>query len=252
MITLQFLGSASAFTLDPNNYQSNMLISTADQKHLLIDCGNDVRRALKDQGFSAEDIDAVYISHLHGDHIGGLEWLGFSRKFLSKKNMLSLYAHTEVLAGLWDKSLRGGMCSLADIEAKLEDFFKPVATDSAFTWQKIKFTLFKTKHVLVNDHFMPCYGLYFSLNGKNILISADTQFIPESLNQYFHSADVIFHDCETSVTRTTIHARYEELKKLPPEIKSKMWLYDYNDGEKPDAIRDGFKGYVVKGQKFTF
>ena len=27
-------------------------------------------------GLGYADIDAVYISHLHADHVGGLEWLG--------------------------------------------------------------------------------------------------------------------------------------------------------------------------------
>jgi hypothetical protein len=31
-----------------------------------------------------------------------------------------------------------------------------------------------------------------------------------------------------------------------------MWLYDYNDGQLPDAIQDGFKGFITRGQMFNF
>ncbi len=67
---LTFLGSGSAFTM--NNRQSNMILED-DGKILLIDCGTDIRHSLHQQDLSYKDIDAVYISHLHADHIGGME-----------------------------------------------------------------------------------------------------------------------------------------------------------------------------------
>ena len=73
---LIFLGTGSAFTLE--NYQSNMLVE-AQEGLLLIDCGGDARHSLARRGWTALDITDIYISHLHADHIGGLEWLGIVR-----------------------------------------------------------------------------------------------------------------------------------------------------------------------------
>lgn len=39
---------------------------------------------------------------------------------------------------------------------------------------------------------------------------------------------------------------------MPEDIKAKMWLYHYSDGDLPDAKQDGFLGFVAKGQVFTF
>src|ERR1700733_4386232 len=78
---LTFIGSGSAFTLGANNYHSNMLLENAHGERLLIDCGSDARHSLHEAGFSYHDIHDVYISHLHADHAGGLEWLGFTTKF---------------------------------------------------------------------------------------------------------------------------------------------------------------------------
>ncbi|CAA9435206.1 MAG: Ribonuclease Z, partial [uncultured Phycisphaerae bacterium] len=69
---LTFLGTGSAFTLA--NYQSNMLLEDSG-KRLLIDCGGDARHAMAAAGYKAADVDALYVSHLHADHIGGIEWL---------------------------------------------------------------------------------------------------------------------------------------------------------------------------------
>src|SRR3954469_16538909 len=39
---------------------------------ILIDCGEPVGRSLKAAGIKPDLIDAIFLSHLHADHVGGL------------------------------------------------------------------------------------------------------------------------------------------------------------------------------------
>ncbi len=48
---------------------------------LLIDAGSDLRHALKSMELSSADIDGIYISHPHNDHIGGMEYLALTSFF---------------------------------------------------------------------------------------------------------------------------------------------------------------------------
>ncbi len=91
MTKLIFLGSGSAFTIGVDNFQSNMLLVSDQRNKLLIDCGSDIRFSLYKAGFSHLDITDIYISHIHSDHTGGLEDIGFNTKFDSRCNKPNLY-----------------------------------------------------------------------------------------------------------------------------------------------------------------
>ncbi|MBA2656221.1 MAG: MBL fold metallo-hydrolase [Tatlockia sp.] len=246
---LLFLGASSAFSVEKNNYQSNMLLLSKSGKKLLLDCGTDIRHSLHAQNLLSSDIDSVYISHLHSDHSGGLEWLGFSSRFFeaSKPN---LFISNDLKQMLWDNVLCGGMCSIENEEATLMAFFNvKEIIDGSFSWEEYHFELIKTTHYLSNAQVMPSYGLVITNGIRKIFITTDTRFSP-SLMTNFKQYDLIFHDCETAIKSSGQHARFEELITLAPEIKNKIWLYDYNDGDLPDAKAEGFLGFVIPGQRF--
>lgn len=250
---LIFLGSGSAFA-QIGNYQSNIILQAKSGKNLLVDCGSDVRLSLHEQGFSHNDIQDVYISHLHSDHVGGLEWLAFATKFDPNCQKPMLHASEDVLEHLWDKTLAGGLSSIQGVTADIYTYFQldPIAANGYFTWHSINFYIVQTIHVISGYAIMPVYGLLFTVNGTTIYITTDSQLIPFYLDSIYVKADIIFHDCETSPRKSGVHAHYSELRELPPEIKKKMWLYHYNGEFLPDCKSDGFAGYVVKGQCFDF
>ncbi|MCE2984101.1 MAG: MBL fold metallo-hydrolase [Parachlamydia sp.] len=248
---LIFLGTGSAFTIGNGNYHSNMLLES-DSRRLLIDCGSDIRFSLFEQGFSGEDVDDVFVSHLHADHVGGLEWLAFMRKFNAANiPKPKLYVSHDIVNDLWNHVLSGGLKSIKELNATLPTYFDvEVIENQLFVWQGEMFKLISAVHTYSDYKLVPCYGLFFPLNGKKVFITSDCQFVPELLKQFYEEADIIFHDCETDGFRSGIHAHYDELCLLNPEIKAKMWLYHYLPGQLPDAQKDGFLGFVKKGQIF--
>lgn len=249
---LLFLGAGSAFTLDKANFHSNMLLLADNGEKLLIDCGSDARFSLFEQGYTYKDISDVYISHLHADHAGGLEWLAFSTKFDPSCQKPTLHIHKTLAPSLWQNVLYGGLSSISGEVVNLSSFFNvnTIKMDKGFHWQNIYLQLVQMLHVPKAFSIAYSYGVFFTVNRKTIFITTDTQFSPHLYEYYYKNADLIFHDCETALVPSTVHSHYQELCTLPDDIKSKIWLYHYNSGEKPDAKSDGFLGFVAKGQVF--
>lgn len=249
-----FLGSGSAFTIGADNFQSNMLFISESGKKFLIDCGTDIRFSLCEANLSYSDITDIYISHLHSDHVGGLEYIGFSTKFDPGCEKPTLYLSQDIAVELWHKSLAGGMEAIEGELATLDTFFRvhPLKPKGCFEWENIKFNLVKVNHIDTGFILMPAYGLFFEINGKKVFLSNDTKLCFEELKEYYEQADSIFHDCEIAEFPTTVHAHYNDLVQLPIAIKNKIWLYGYQQGTLPDARKDGFLGFVKKGQIFDF
>jgi hypothetical protein len=99
---------------------------------------------------------------------------------------------------------------------------------------------------------MPAYGLFFEIEGVKIYLSTDTQLSLHTNGKFYEEADIIFHDCETSLYPSPVHASYKQLTKLPETLKNKMWLYGYQPTVLPDPQKDGFLGFVKCGQIFEF
>lgn len=253
---ITFLGSASAFYDDFDNYQSNILIEKNDRK-LLLDCGTDIRFSLRDAGFKMTDITDLYISHAHADHIGGMECLGFVKKFTPGQRRPTLFISSMIAKDLWDKSLAGGMESIQGEVADLNTYFnvEKVQPNGSFEWEGIVFELVQVIHIMNGYVFVPSFGLMFTLqqNGEDVTVfwTSDTQHAPNQIMDFYNNADVIFQDCETSF-KSGVHAHYDELKTLPAVVKNKMWLYHYNKGKTQDPTTDGFRGFVECRHRFIF
>jgi len=246
--SLQFLGVGGAFA--PLNIgNSIMLITSATGKRMLFDCGSSLQYTLKeDFGLTPNDIDAMWISHAHADHIGSMEWFAFYRHFVSSfKQKTTLYVDDRFVHELWNNSLKGGLSTVNGSTVDLNTYFH-VKPTREFQFEEFACKSIRVPHMNANFEQSYTYGLYIENIDKSFrtYITGDTQFCPYQLNNIYRLADQIFHDTETLPQRSYVHANIEDLKTLPENIKAKIWMYHYR--EEVDA--PGFAGFVKKGQIF--
>src|SRR5215510_11442005 len=76
---VRFVGTGDAFG-SGGRWQTCIWLE-GDGQVLLVDCGATSLVALKSQGLDPSAVSAVAISHLHGDHFGGLPFLILDGQF---------------------------------------------------------------------------------------------------------------------------------------------------------------------------
>jgi ribonuclease BN (tRNA processing enzyme) len=88
-VTVTFAGSGDAFG-SGGRYQACIHLRGRGFGPVLLDCGATSLSALKRLGLDPGEVTAVFISHLHGDHFGGLPFLILDGQFSRRTGPLAI------------------------------------------------------------------------------------------------------------------------------------------------------------------
>lgn len=266
-----FLGTGGAFTDFRVNYHNNLLVETAVGP-VLIDCGGTAPQSLRELGIKPWDVHSVLVTHLHGDHVGGIEQLVWERYYLGQNGPgfleMPLIATSEVFDDvrgtlepcLREHTSRDGRLSnegFAQIIRHIEAFPGGgcEGTSRAVEVGGVRFSLHRTPHVSDGHGEIdkPCYGVLLESGSECAYFTSDTTFRAD-IGERFPTAEVLFHDCTFSPRFDgTVHTHYDELLSLPAEVRRRVVLMHYTsipDGI--DVLADGFRGAAARHESFTF
>jgi glyoxylase-like metal-dependent hydrolase (beta-lactamase superfamily II) len=246
--TMEWIGTGSG--LNPALGNTCFLIRGKGDRVALIDCGYTVPGRLIELGY-IDDITDLVITHMHSDHIGGLEAFGFYQRYITNNRgdkRPKLHIGSEKLAEiLWDHALKAGM-QLDQVRHgspawnTLDTYFNvQVGRDIAIPGLP-RMELVPAPHI---GH-MENYAVRFE-NG--VYYSGDTYELPPT------DPVQIFQDCQfQDGNGAEVHLPYRRMvEELPPEVRAKTHLVHLSAGfEKTDAKADGFAGFVMPGDVFEY
>jgi ribonuclease BN (tRNA processing enzyme) len=248
-LTVSFAGVGGAFADSRlwNNQPVVTLTDDAKKVTILVDCSPDARHSLQGIGISAADVDAVLFTHFHGDHIHGLEWLGFYNRFVSKASRKPLIIEplrpsaTNSVYNTLNGVFQPSMGPIEDADLQLIDYFGftqclPFAfkgrepTTIELNGISFQVAYYKLPHIRqVDDAQNPrdigiTYGYMLTYAGKSIFFTSDCQFNSLLMEPIYAYADKVFHDCADYETTSRVHARLVDLLTYPADWQSKTIL----------------------------
>jgi ribonuclease BN (tRNA processing enzyme) len=210
-------------------HRSTALLLRCDGFQLAIDCPDMYRSALRaaaersGESLSLTDIDHVLITHVHGDHMNGLEGAAFFKHFAQGRR-IELVSSPEVRATIWDRRLACSMGTLWDGARLRELTFDSYFTHAPLRWNDaIEVGPFRIR-ARRTIHHVPTSALLIEAAGRTLGFSSDTAFDPE-LIAFLGSADLIIHETNYGPA----HTPYAALAALPAETRDRLRLIHYPD-----------------------
>lgn len=245
------VGGAFSQTLYHNNY-----IMHLDEKLLLIDCGTTLRYSLKEAGYKYADIDYVYISHLHFDHVGGLEEMILQRHWNFENGQLKRKKTTIIVHESLVQSLISLLTpSLVNDGKTVDDYCDIISLKEGEEWAigKYNFSTFDTTNAHVNG--MISSGFKIRWNNRNIVYTADIKNLQKGniLKQVDAETIAIFQDI--SFTQNNVHSTLDEvLEYYPQNLHNKIYAMHYNDNfeQFEKEIKEANVQIVKLGQSIEF
>ncbi len=230
---------------------STCLALEADGCWLLIDCPHPIRKMMREAAaaagveLDAAAVHAIVLTHLHADHVSGLEGLAFYSRFLLDRK-LRLLAHPSVSEHLWSGHLAASMQRAtqapgqAEIESRFDDYFELHDVPEQRSISSGPFMI----SIHPATHSLPTTAIFVEAAGRKFGYSADTAYDPR-LIEWLSRADLIVHEANGGFP----HTPYQQLAELPGELRKKMLVVHYPDGFDPpgreiELLRQGRNYWV--------
>jgi ribonuclease BN (tRNA processing enzyme) len=206
-IQLQMSGTGSAFA---RRYLNNNALIQYNDYHLMIDMGATCTLGLSQMNYPLDLLNGILITHLHSDHIGGLEEIAFRFKYIYQKK-LTLFVPDTLVDWLWDHSLKSGLYNEDHNCTALSDYFNVITFQEQIPLRICPGLVVES----VRTQHIP-NKLSYSLFINDIFYSADMVFDRALIERavYERNCRYVLHDCQL-IGPGLVHTTLEELLTLP-------------------------------------
>jgi len=247
------LGTGTPFP-SAERFGSAILVEVAG-KRFLFDCGRGVVIRLTQSEVNPKDVDALFLTDLHSDHVVGIPDLWLSGWFLGRTKPLpiwgpsgtrSMAAHLVQAFG-FDISIR--QAPPDPLPAKgVEIDAKDIEEGEVYNDGLARVSSFLVDHGTVK----PAFGYRIDSGGHSVVISGDTTFC-QNLVDFARGADCLIHAAWSAGWKNSAPpsqrsiASAEDAGRVFAIVKPKLGVvYHYKDEEGlSDAVHKEYNGPLV-------
>jgi ribonuclease Z len=267
-IKVTLLGTASGPPVRLDRYQMSTLVEAGGER-LLFDCGRGTTLRLTQAGLSIADVNKVFITHLHSDHIVDIPDLYLSGWAARSQRKLPFQVWGPAGTHAMMENLQKAFAFDIHIRRDVDEHFsaegiKAISHDisEGIVYEKngVKVTAFLVDHGPVK----PAFGYRVDYAGHSVAISGDTR-PSENLVKYSQGVDVLIHEAIdpdgfrkhpgslTAAQAQAIlnhHSTPEQAGEIFARVKPRLAVYSHypDDADLLNATRKTYSGPLQVGE----
>ncbi len=214
---LQLLGTGDAFG-SGGRFNTCFLV-TAPATRFLIDFGATAIAALERHGVDPNSIDTVFISHLHGDHFGGLPFLLLHAHFVARR----IAPLTLVGPPGFEARLAQAMEVFFPGSSRNEYHFERPIRELQPGTRAVVGDVAVTAHEVKHPSGAPSLALRFEIENRVLAFSGDTEWT-DALVPVALESDLFVCESYTYQMSVPNHLAFETLRRHLGEIRPKRLI----------------------------
>jgi glyoxylase-like metal-dependent hydrolase (beta-lactamase superfamily II) len=222
--SLRFLGVGNAAATALGS--ASVVLERDGAPLLMVDCGPEALTAWQDRYGGVPP--AVFVTHVHLDHVAGFERLFVANYFGTLPAGPTRLYVPATLVPLLQERVAGYPNVVAEGSANFWDAFQLVPVAHGFWYAGLWFDVFAVRHHVPGT----AYGI--ALRGS-FLYTGDTRPIPETVAAYADGQTRLVHDCD--LTGNPSHTGLPDLlREYPADLRRQMTVYHYASPADGDAL----------------
>jgi ribonuclease BN (tRNA processing enzyme) len=234
-VTVTFAGSGDAFG-SGGRYQACIHLRPDGASPVLLDCGATSLSALKSQGLDPGEISAVIVSHLHGDHFGGIPFLILDGQFSRRTAPLTIVGPpgtTQRLADTMECLFPGSSTVTRRFPVEVTE----LPPDSGKTVAGITVRAWEADH----PSGAPALLLRLEVAGKAIAYTGDTAWTG-ILAGVAADADLLIAEAYHQDRYVPYHLRLADLEAHRDKLAARRIVLTHMSADMLDAVREPSEG----------
>lgn len=240
-VRIRILGSGDAF--GSGGRLQTCILAESNGHSSLVDCGASSLIALKRAGVDPNDIDTVLISHLHGDHFGGLPFLILDGQFSGRSDCLRVAGPPGIKARVAE-AMEVFFPGSSGARRKFEVRFQELPEGIPSSVGPLRVTPYEVVHACG----APPYALRVEIGERTVAYSGDTEWT-DRLVMAASGADLFICESYFYEKRVPFHLDYSTLMRHSSELGCKRIVVTHMSSDMlshvPDlevqAAHDGFE-----------
>ncbi len=211
-VQVTFLGSGDAFGAG-GRLQPCILVRHAAGS-FLIDCGASAMISLRRYAVDPNDLDFVLISHLHGDHFGGIPSLILDGQLVSKRTKPLVLAGPPGLEVRWNVLTEASFPGATAARRQFAIETRELAA-GAPAFGPVQVEPFPVAH-MPHD---PCYAYRIAVDGRVLAYTGDSEWT-DTIAAAGQGADLLIAEAYYRDKKIKNHLDYATLRAHLPAIKA--------------------------------